>query len=339
MTVVCPAPAGSRSGNRVSAERWAGILRGLGHRVRIVPPETRDLDADLLVALHARKSGAAALRFRRKHPARPLVVALTGTDLYLDLGRSDLARRALEVADAIVTLQRLGARSLPPSLRRRVRTIHQSVERTRGARRRSDGAIRAVVLAHLRPVKDPFVPAEAARLLPNDSRVTIVHLGAALSRAMERRARRESEANPRWRWMGEIPRARARRILAAADLLIVPSRAEGGAHVVGEAAVDAVPILATRIPGNVGLLGARYAGLFPTGDAVALARLLRRFESDPAFRTRLRDGVREIAPLFDPRRERSAWSSLLAFLFTMDVTSGRKGLRRSSTRRSNGADP
>ena len=53
---------------------------------------------DLLIALHARKSFAAIRRWSVEAPEKPLVVALTGTDLYRDLGRSEEVLDALHAA-------------------------------------------------------------------------------------------------------------------------------------------------------------------------------------------------------------------------------------------------
>ncbi|HYM12628.1 MAG TPA: hypothetical protein VEU62_17960, partial [Bryobacterales bacterium] len=104
--MACPAPPRSLYGNRVTALRWARILRRLGHRVVIT--KTYDGEpCDLLVALHARRSARAALQFRRRHPAKPLIVVLTGTDVYRDIHRSRRAQQALDAATRLVTLQPL----------------------------------------------------------------------------------------------------------------------------------------------------------------------------------------------------------------------------------------
>ena len=77
---------------------------------------------------------------------------------------------------------------------------------------------------------------------------------------------------PRYRWLGALSQAAARRAIARARALVHMSRMEGGANVVIEAVRSGVPVLASRIDGNVGLLGADYDGYFPVGDAAALAR-------------------------------------------------------------------
>src|SRR5687767_12422254 len=102
--IVTPAPPGSRLGNRVTALRWAGMLRRLNHRVQLAESFT-DQPCDAMIALHARKSFLSVRRFLALRPGSPLVVALTGTDLYSDLPRSAHARRSLEWADLLITLQ------------------------------------------------------------------------------------------------------------------------------------------------------------------------------------------------------------------------------------------
>src|SRR5690242_21378742 len=134
--MVCPAPPGSLYGNRVTAERWARMLRSLGHRVTIATGY-EDEECDALIALHARRSAEAVFRFRRRFPQAPLIVALTGTDLYRDIRRSQKARRALEAADRFVALQPLAADELAPHLRRKLRVIYQSADPTRGHVRRA----------------------------------------------------------------------------------------------------------------------------------------------------------------------------------------------------------
>ena len=78
-----------------------------------------------------------------------------------------------------------------------------------------------------------------------------------------------------------------------------------------EAIVAFVPILASRVAGNVGILGKDYPGLFKAGDAKQLARLLSRAESDAQFLGQLKSRVTKLRPLFDPAQEEKAWAILL----------------------------
>jgi putative glycosyltransferase (TIGR04348 family) len=308
--LVTPAPAGSRKGNRVTALRWARILRGLGHRVA-VRQEYRAERCDLLVALHAGRSAASVRRFRETCPAGPLVVALTGTDLYDQIHTSPEARRSLELASRLVVLQPLGIEELPAPLRSRARVIYQSVEPPRFQVSPRQDAFEVCVLGHLRPVKDPFRTALAARLLPPASRLRVLHLGAALSPDMARQAWAEAAANPRYRWLGELPRWRALRVLARCRLLVLTSRLEGGANVISEALAVSVPVLSSHIAGSVGLLEPDYPGYFPFGDTRALADLLHRAETDRAFYRDLRRRCARLRRLIDPARERRSWARLL----------------------------
>ncbi len=318
LLIVAPPDAGPLSGNMRTALRWQRLLADLGAAVRVKTAWEGE-PCDVLIALHARKSGRSALAFRARHAERPLVVALGGTDLYEDWSQSRLPHRACAAADVIVGLHDGVAADLPRGLRPRVRIIRQSAERGRsGARARArrvdrDDGLRACVLAHLRPVKAPLLPARALRLLPETSRWRVVHAGDGTGPWVAR-ARRAEERCARWRWLGPLPHASALRLLDECDALIVPSRSEGGANVVSEAIVRGVPILATRVPGNVGLLGSGHPGLFREGDPAALARLLRRCERDESFLLALRQASRDLAPAFTPAREKTAWRNLLAEL-------------------------
>jgi putative glycosyltransferase (TIGR04348 family) len=311
--MVCPAPPGSLYGNRVTAERWARILRSLGHRVAIAPGY-EDGRCDALVALHAGRSAEAVFRFRRRFPEAPLIVALTGTDLYRDIRRSRQAGRVLEAADRIVALQPLAADELGPHLRGKLRVIYQSAEPTRGQVRRSREFFDVCVAGHLRAVKDPLRAAYAVRKLPPNSRIRVLHAGGALEPAMARKARAEQARNARYQWLGPLSRARTRRLIAQNRILVLSSRMEGGANVISEAVVDGTPVIASRIPGSVGLLGENYPGYFPVGDTDALARLLVRAESDSGFYRRLQAHMERLAPLFRPAEERARWKKLLGEL-------------------------
>lgn len=312
--MACPAPPKSRKGNRVTADRWAAILSGLGHRLITNVQDPRFDQCDLLIALHARKSYPAVARWRKGRPDRPLIVALTGTDLYRDIRRSKRAQRSLELADRLILLQPHGARELPARLRRKVRVIYQSVEPVGSNHRVHNHPFRVVVLGHLRQEKDPLRTALALRQLPAELGIEVTHLGRALSDSLERQARRLMELEPRYRWLGEVPRAKARRALAGSDLMVLSSRMEGGANVLSEAIADEVPVLASRISGSVGILGRDYPGFFPLGDTAALARLLHRAMTDRAFYARLKASCAQLKPLVEPARERDAWQSLLAEL-------------------------
>lgn len=308
--LVTPAPPRSRKGNRVTAVRWARLLRQLGHRVDIHRELARGR-CDLLVALHARKSFPSVARFRERHPGRPLVVALTGTDLYRDLAQSAEARRAVRWADRLVVLQRDAPAQLEPAARRKARVIYQSAVPAGARLGRSRRAFDVCVIGHLRPVKDPFLAAAAARRLPASSRLRVLHAGAALTPEMEAAARAEMAANPRYCWLGERPAWQVRRLLKRCHAMVLSSHLEGGANVVSEAVVAGVAVLATRVSGNVGMLGEDYPGYFGVGAVEKLAALLDRCERQPGLLADLTARCKALAPRFEPAAERAAWESLL----------------------------
>ncbi|MHB8592329.1 MAG: selenoneine biosynthesis selenosugar synthase SenB [Vulcanimicrobiaceae bacterium] len=309
--ILSPAPAHSTLGNAVTAERYARILRSLGHRVRIARTYTGVEPADCLIALHARRSGSDALRFRRANARGALMVVLTGTDVYRDIRTSRTAQRALDAADAIVTLQPRAIDELPERLRAKARAILQSAPARPRPKGRTGGRFEFCVLGHLRHEKDPMRAAYAVRRLPLLPPVRVTQAGGVLDARYLEMARREAGRNPRYRYLGELARGAARRLLVRSDALVLSSRMEGGANVLGEAIAAGTPVLASRIPGNVGILGSGYPGLYALGDTGDLARLMRAASTDRAFYDSLRRACAALAPLMRESAERAAWKRLL----------------------------
>ena len=241
-------------------------------------------------------------RWKERNPAAPLVVALTGTDLYRDLPASSEARRSLELADRVIVLQEAALRELPPGVRAKTSVVHQSSSTaTRAAP--PPGTFRIAVVGHLREEKDPFRAVRAVSRLPD--KVQVVHVGAALDRAHEQEALQWSRREPRYRWLGSVAHAAALRWIARSQVLVVSSRMEGGANVIAEAATIGTPVLASRISGNLGMLGAKYPGYFPPGEDAALANLIGKC-LEPVFLARLRRELRARRRLFLPAAERRA---------------------------------
>lgn len=330
VAVATPVRPGTTSGNSVTAERWARRLTELGHDVTVVSVDPAALStvtgpsapdgfrsADLLVALHARRCAGVVAWWHTAYPDRPLVVGLTGTDLYHDLPDDADALASLHAATRLVVLQPRGIdllRSFDPVFAAKTTVVHQSAEPPLRARAQSAEHLRIVVLAHLREVKDPFLTARAARLLPAGSRVTVDHAGAAHDDSWHEAAAREMAENPRYHWHGELARPDAMTLLARADLLACTSLLEGGANVVTEAISVGVPVVGTYIDGNLGLLGDDYPGLVPVGDAEALAHLLDRIERHPDELADLQSRIDARRHLTEPTNERHAWQEVLAAL-------------------------
>lgn len=310
IALITPAFKHRRSGNEITARRYARILRALGHHVTL-GCEYDGEGCDLMISLHARRSFDSMHRFRQLHRDLPLILVLTGTDLYHDLRRSSRARTALHMADRLVVLQSMALQEVPGDFRSRATVIHQSATGMRRPPHRPSRSFRICVAGHLRPVKDPFRAAMAARLLPSGSRIRIDHVGTALSPRMRLMARRHEQLSPRYRWLGGKPHWRTRRIIAASHLLVITSRIEGNSNVLCEALALGTPVVASRISGNLGTLGNDYPGYFPAGDSRRLAELLSRCEWDVGFYRLLKSKCSEAAHQVDPAREIESWGNLL----------------------------
>jgi putative glycosyltransferase (TIGR04348 family) len=309
ITIVTPAAAGARNGNRRTAARWAAMLRKAGHHVTVRLAWNGEA-CDLLIALHARRSHDSATRYRTRCPQAPLIVVLTGTDLYRDLPASAQARRSLDIADRVVVLQDHALRELPSPIRKKARVVYQSTD-CELSRAVPSGRFRVLVLGHLRREKDPLRAAAAIALLPERTELELIQIGGALEPALGRQAKQIGRRDRRYRWLGSQPHRRALRWMASSHLLVVSSVMEGGANVIAEAARIGTPVLASRVAGNVGMLGTRYPGYFALHDERGLAQAIEK-SLQAGFYRRLKAALRLRRPLFAPAAERNALLRLVA---------------------------
>ena len=308
--LVTPSPKGLLDGNRVTARRWARLLRKLGHQPTIGNQYDGD-HCDLLIALHAFKSFASIRHFHQDHPDKPLIVALSGTDLYRDIHERDEVEASLKLATHLIVLQKHARAELPASVRRKAHVIYQSAQPVKGKLAPPKSYFRVCVVGNLRPEKDPFRAALASRRLDSSSRIRIVHVGAALRQKMEKRALAENRRNRRYRWVGPLPYWRTQRLIASSHLVVLTSHIEGSSNVLSEALIDSIPVVASKIAGLVGTLGENYPGFFPTGDTQALASLLERTETDSDFYRELKAKCARCSWLIQPQREQGCWEKLL----------------------------
>lgn len=304
LALVTPARAGTRTGNLHTAQRWARMLRGAGHRVS-VKVEWDGSPCDLMLALHARRSHESVLNLKQRFPATPLVVVLTGTDLYRDLPASAQARRSLELADRIVVLQEDAKRKLGRKLKAKTRIVYQSAD-PRVFHSPPEDRFRVAVVGHLREEKDPLRAVKAFSLLGESDDLELVQLGAALAPDLGAEAERWMKRDARYRWLGSVPHSRALGWIASSHLLVVSSVMEGGANVICEAARIGTPVLASRVSGNIGMLGRGYPGFFPLFGDGALARLLKKCAEDKTFYRSLQRALHARRHLFAPAAERAA---------------------------------
>jgi putative glycosyltransferase (TIGR04348 family) len=304
--IVTPYAGQANNGNWRTAARWARFLRDRYRVIVQARPAPRHLaEADCLVALHARRSHDAIRAWRDRYPDRPVLVVLTGTDLYRDLPGDADARDSLAIADRLVVLQEEGVRALPREQRRKARVVYQSAPALQPVGK-PHTRFNCLFVGHLREEKDPITVLHAWERVPQGLPVHLVLVGGALDQALAAEARALHAREPRVRWLGARPHGWTRQAIKRAHLLIVPSRMEGGANVIVEAVTCGTPVLASHVPGNVGMLGREYRGYFPFGDQSRLARLVLRCRDDAQFYRSLVQDCRARRALFAPSRERAA---------------------------------
>lgn len=311
IVIITPAAKRSLNGNRATAQRWSNILEQLGHKVSI-QVEWDKQDCDVMIALHAWRSAQAIIDFKSKYPAKPLILAMTGTDLYRFIStHAETTLRSIELADYLVTLHELAKKVLPESSHRKIHIIHQSAELLPSATKRSVNTFDICVVGHLREEKDSLRVAYAVRDLPARSRIRVLHYGKAHNEEWSRMARQEEKTNPRYQWLGEVPHWKIRQAYGRCHLMVLPSVMEGGANVISEATVASLPVIASDIDGSIGLLGENYAGYFPVKNTEALTALLLKAEGDHSYLNKLEQQCKQRAELFTPQAEKQAWDELL----------------------------
>ncbi len=313
--MITPAIPGSKAGNRATADRWKLLLEQAGHRVAVVT-EYQGEPCDLFLALHAWRSHQAIHLFREKYPEKPLVVALTGTDIYYHQHMyPEPTLGSMQVADALIGLHAQVGDDIPEVFRDKLITLFQSAGQPDSYKGKTDSVTShfdVCVLGHLRDEKDSLRAALAARLLPRDSRIHISCAGKAHNAHWEKLAKQEMHENPRFRWLGELEKADVARLMADSRVLVMSSIMEGGANVVSEACRAGLPVIASDISGNRGLLGADYTGYYPVGDTQALADTLERAENDAGFLMQLQEQVGKLASRFTPEKEQKSLEQALA---------------------------
>jgi putative glycosyltransferase (TIGR04348 family) len=309
--IITPAAPKSLNGNRATAQRWANFLIQLGHKVSITM-QWDGTEYDVMVALHAWRSADSIAQFKQACPHRPLVLAMTGTDLYRFIkSHPEPTLASIGSADKLVTLHRLAYRVLPESSRHKIHVIHQSAEPIKQTINRSVKTFDICVVGHLREEKDSMRVAYAVRDLPKQSRIRILHYGKAHNEEWAAYANDEMKVNARYHWLGEVPHWKVREAYGRCHLMVLPSVMEGGANVISEATVAGLPVIASDIDGSTGLLGDDYAGYFSVKNEKSLADILIKAETNSDFIETLTQQCKQRAKLFTLKAERQAWADLL----------------------------
>jgi len=301
LVIVSPALASANNGNWQTAKRYRQLLKA-HFRVRLVSEWDGAQSDDVLIALHARRSFSSIAAWHAVHGAQDLVVVLTGTDLYRDIQHDSQAQQSLEFASHLVVLQSMGLDELPAPFKAKTSVLLQSTT-PRVTLPKTKRCIRVVMVGHLREEKSPRTFFEAAALLAQQRDIYLQHIGAEHDQVLASMAHQTAALYPQYQFNGVLTYSETRRQIQRSHVLVHTSVMEGGAHVIMEAVCSGVPVIASRIPGNMGMLGEDYAGLFPVGDAKALADMLLRFRYDTEFEQLLKKQCALRAPLFSAEHE------------------------------------
>jgi putative glycosyltransferase (TIGR04348 family) len=301
--IISPALAAANNGNWQTAKRWQQMLLGDHHVEIMLQWDGKPYDA--MLALHARRSADSIAQWAAKFPDKLIVLALTGTDLYRDIAVDPLAQQSLKLAQRLIVLQDMGPKSLPAEFQSKCQVIFQSTPRRKPVQKTTN-KLRALMVGHLRAEKSPETYFAAARALAHRSDIVLDHIGAPLDADLGKQALQLALEVPSYRYLGEQTHEQTRARIARAHVLVHPSHMEGGAHVVMEAVMSGTPVLASRIDGNVGMLGEAYDGYFPVGDAQALVTMLERCKNEPQFLDHLNKQCALRTPLFEPLAEKTS---------------------------------
>jgi putative glycosyltransferase (TIGR04348 family) len=308
VVLITPALAALKNGNWQTARRWSGFLAR--HAQVQVATVWDGAPADLMIALHARRSAASIHAFAAK--GRSCVVVLTGTDLYRDIRFDKDAQASLEVARRLVVLQSAGVTMLDERLREKTEVIYQSAAtlKPKAARRSSFDLL---LVGHLRAEKDPMTALRALARL-DDPRLRLLHVGDAKDDTIRAQFMLAAARDARVLTLGALSHTATRQLISRGRVLLLPSIMEGGANVIIEAVTSGTPVLASRISGSIGMLGDDYPGYFPVGDDAALAALIERCRDDTAFLYSLQAACIRRAYLFTPATESAAVRKLLTLI-------------------------
>ena len=303
VVIVSPALASANNGNWQTAKRYANML-ATTCTVRIVSEWDGAQTDDVLIALHARRSYSSIAAWYAQRGSEGLCVVLTGTDLYRDIKQDPQAQQSLSWAKQLIVLQPAGLVELPTKFQDKTQVLFQSTS-TRQTLLKTNRHVRAVMVGHLRSEKAPQTFFELATLLAERSDIELRHIGGEHDQVLAQQAHDTAAKHPNYQFLGARSHEQTRRYIQRSHVLVHPSVMEGGAHVIMEAICSGVPVLASRIAGNIGMLGEDYAGFFTTGDAHELARLLIRFREDLSFAAQLQMQCARRAYLFEAARERN----------------------------------
>jgi glycosyltransferase involved in cell wall biosynthesis len=315
--VTTPYARDSLQGNTVTAKRVVSILLETGLDASVISNDDKVEYADVIIALHARKSAHFIDDFLALNPAGKVIVYLTGTDLYHDIPNGcQICERSMSLADVLVVSHELTLNALPEKYRKKAMSVHKSIQLPDflGEEKIEIDPNLFTIIGHLRAVKQPFMAVESMQLLEDSVRVKLVLLGNEIDEDSGEIARSWEAIDSRFQWLGGVEYLQALQWMRRSVATINTSLIEGGANSVGESIMLGVPVLATRIEGNIGMLGEDYAGYFSAESKQELADIMQRVISDADFLAMLREQVRVRKKKFTRENEKQDWMNVLKII-------------------------
>lgn len=294
--------------------------------------EVPDFRAHGLVPLQARRGGdpllAATTIAVRSSPSTELINLQDGVlHTYANARLAEVEREQLRLADRLLwsggdglDLYRryYGEEALPPGVRIRPAVeLPASEETTAGAR--PDGPLRLLYVGDLRRSRGVVDLVEACWALPPESwRLTVAGedtTTAGMGQSVRETIDLFSGEDRRIEFAPAPDAPTLRQLLAATDLLVVPSRLEATAGVALAAMAAGAPVLATPVGDLVEVVEDGVSGWHAEDiGPVALGRALRRLEADRGELIRVRDSgapAERARQLTDPAPILAAYDELL----------------------------
>ncbi|RSK38882.1 colanic acid biosynthesis glycosyltransferase WcaL [Rhodovulum iodosum] len=196
----------------------------------------------------------------------------------------------------------------------RLRIVHCGVDPARyGQRPRAGFGQRVLFIGRLDAVKGvPLLLEAFARLRPAHPGATLCIIGDGPHRAALEQQARALGLDPASVFLGYRPQAEVAALLEEADMLVLPSFAEGVPVVLMEAMASRIPVIASQVAGVGELVEDGRSGfIIPPGDVDSLAERLDRLLSDPELCRRMGAAGRgQVEAAFDIDRE-AAWLARL----------------------------
>ena len=305
-----PYPRQRSQGNAVTAKRMVNLLRDSGLAAALHERGDAPLKAKCLIALNGRKGAEEIFKFLQRQPDNPVIALLTGTDVnHPEMEQPDsITRKALELSTAIVSLHDGFAHRIPKHLLEKTEVIYPSVMLPDPLDHSPSKPPKVIIAGNFRAEKNPSLMMKAVR----EMKESPLHFhaygqGGDYQRDLERTA---AEC-PHFYFHGVKEHDVLLGEMQAAHVLLNTSTQEGGANAICEAIALGLPVVASRIAGNMGMLGENYAGFFPVEEVTKLIEILGRAAKNHDFYQLLKEQIATRAPLFSHQRETEQWVNLI----------------------------